>query len=123
MFGFPQLAKLLEEQRDAPALINVLLQDLAAFTGPSWEQEDDVTLVTLHRSLGYGRSEIATQSTTRAEEMMKPPHLEPSSRPSTMLVQDKDHSSERKRLISPHLQNQCFKACVYSASTCSLASR
>ena len=53
MFGFPRLAKLLEEQRDAPALINALLQDLADFTGPAWEQEDDVTLVTLQRSPGY----------------------------------------------------------------------
>jgi serine phosphatase RsbU (regulator of sigma subunit) len=50
MFGFPRLAKLLEEQRDAPSLIEVLLQDLTAFTGPAWEQEDDVTLLTLQRS-------------------------------------------------------------------------
>ena len=50
MFGFPRLAKLLEEQRDASSLIEVLLQDLAAFTGPAWEQEDDVTLLTLQRS-------------------------------------------------------------------------
>ena len=57
MFGFPQLAKLLQEQRDAPSLIDMLVQRLAVFTGPNWEQEDDVTLVTLQRSPGFGGSE------------------------------------------------------------------
>ena len=50
MFGFPQVAKLLQEQRDAPSLIDMLVQRLTVFTGPNWEQEDDVTLVTLQRS-------------------------------------------------------------------------
>lgn len=49
MFGFPRLVNLLAEPRDASSLIDVLLAQLAEFTGPSWEQEDDVTLVTLHR--------------------------------------------------------------------------
>lgn len=56
MFGFPRLAELLQEQRDAPSLIEVLLQDLTAFTGPAWEQEDDVTLLTLQRSMGCSTS-------------------------------------------------------------------
>jgi serine phosphatase RsbU (regulator of sigma subunit) len=30
-------------------LIKYLLEKLARFTGPDWEQEDDVTFVTLHR--------------------------------------------------------------------------
>jgi anti-sigma regulatory factor (Ser/Thr protein kinase) len=68
MFSFPRLAKLLQEQRDNQDLIELLLHQLADFTGPAWEQEDDVTLVTLQRSMGYGRSEIATRSLTRAEE-------------------------------------------------------
>jgi serine phosphatase RsbU (regulator of sigma subunit) len=68
MFSFPRLVKLLEEQREDPDLIELLLRQLAEFTGPGWEQEDDVTLVTLQRSLGYGRSEIATRSLTRVEE-------------------------------------------------------
>lgn len=71
MFGFPRLVKLLEEQRNDPNLIDVLLRQLVEFTGPGWEQEDDVTLVTLQRSIGYGRSEIATRSLTRAEETME----------------------------------------------------
>ena len=52
MFGFPRLQKLLEEQGDAASLIETLLDELHRFTGEGWEQEDDVTLVTLQRSRG-----------------------------------------------------------------------
>jgi serine phosphatase RsbU (regulator of sigma subunit) len=49
MFGFPRLRRLVEAHAGDAPLIEVLLTELAAFTGPAWEQEDDVTLVTLHR--------------------------------------------------------------------------
>jgi serine phosphatase RsbU (regulator of sigma subunit)/anti-sigma regulatory factor (Ser/Thr protein kinase) len=49
MFGFPHLAKLLEEVPDHTPIIDFLLAELASFTGTDWEQEDDVTLVTLQR--------------------------------------------------------------------------
>jgi serine phosphatase RsbU (regulator of sigma subunit) len=68
MFSFPRLVNLLEEQREEPDLIELLLHQLEEFTGPGWEQEDDVTLVTLQRSMGYGRSEVATRSLMQAEE-------------------------------------------------------
>lgn len=51
MFGFPRLRKLLEERVAAVSLIDVLLSELKRFTGEGWEQEDDVTLVTLQRAL------------------------------------------------------------------------
>jgi sigma-B regulation protein RsbU (phosphoserine phosphatase) len=48
MFGFPRLQKLLEEQDvDEASLIDILLGELKRFTGEAWEQEDDLTLVTL----------------------------------------------------------------------------
>ena len=47
---------------------DVVLEDLAEFTGPGWEQEDDITMVTLQRSKGYGVSEIANRSVSPAEE-------------------------------------------------------
>lgn len=52
MFGFPRLRELLAEQsqlgdRSGEASIQLLKGKLAEFTGPTWEQEDDVTLVTL----------------------------------------------------------------------------
>lgn len=49
MFGFPRLQRLLGTQMDADGLKAFLLTQLADFTGPAWEQEDDVTLVTLQR--------------------------------------------------------------------------
>ncbi len=49
MFGFPRLQKLLEAHVDEASLIDVLLGELKRFTGDGWEQEDDVTLVTLQR--------------------------------------------------------------------------
>jgi serine phosphatase RsbU (regulator of sigma subunit) len=49
MFGFPRLAALLESDVGEPGTIEALLGELATFTGTGWEQEDDVTLVTLWR--------------------------------------------------------------------------
>nr|HET6903018.1 SpoIIE family protein phosphatase [Ktedonobacteraceae bacterium] len=49
MFGFPHLARLLEEKGHGIPAIDYLLAELAIFTGEGWEQEDDVTLVTLRR--------------------------------------------------------------------------
>src|SRR5829696_7016498 len=51
MFGFPRLQGLVGTHRsDGPAMVNFLLSELARFTGEEWEQEDDITLVTLDRS-------------------------------------------------------------------------
>lgn len=49
MFGFPRLQKLLAEHTNGTPLIDILLGDLKSFTGEEWEQEDDVTLVSLQR--------------------------------------------------------------------------
>jgi serine phosphatase RsbU (regulator of sigma subunit) len=51
MFGFPRLKALVAKHGDEEgALGNVLLQELYSFVGDSWEQEDDITLLTLRRS-------------------------------------------------------------------------
>jgi serine phosphatase RsbU (regulator of sigma subunit)/anti-sigma regulatory factor (Ser/Thr protein kinase) len=47
MFGFPRLKELLISSEAENGLIVRLLDALAQFTGPGWEQEDDVTFVTL----------------------------------------------------------------------------
>ena len=49
MFGFPRLRQLLVTPACGDELIQCMLQELNAFTGPDWEQEDDVTFVTLER--------------------------------------------------------------------------
>jgi serine phosphatase RsbU (regulator of sigma subunit)/anti-sigma regulatory factor (Ser/Thr protein kinase) len=47
MFGFPRVAALTGEVAGGEALIDRLLKELSEFTGAGWEQEDDITLVTL----------------------------------------------------------------------------
>jgi serine phosphatase RsbU (regulator of sigma subunit)/anti-sigma regulatory factor (Ser/Thr protein kinase) len=50
MFGFPRLKELVARHPGGGELIDLLLAELDAFTGPDWEQEDDVTLVVLRRA-------------------------------------------------------------------------
>jgi len=50
MFGFPRLQTLLAEHSDGASLIDFLLTELQCFTGEGWEQEDDMTLLTLQRT-------------------------------------------------------------------------
>jgi serine phosphatase RsbU (regulator of sigma subunit) len=50
MFGGARLAALAARQLDGAALIGLLLDELHGFTGPDWEQEDDITLVVLERA-------------------------------------------------------------------------
>ncbi|HEX7733697.1 MAG TPA: PP2C family protein-serine/threonine phosphatase [Ktedonobacteraceae bacterium] len=49
MFGFPRLQALLSAPAREPALLDFVLAQLYGFTGEKWEQEDDVTLLTLQR--------------------------------------------------------------------------
>jgi serine phosphatase RsbU (regulator of sigma subunit) len=52
MFGFPRLRSLIAAHGagSGDELVDFLLAELARFTGEGWEQEDDITLVTLQRS-------------------------------------------------------------------------
>ena len=52
MFGFPRMRDLVGRYPGGQALIDELLTDLSRFTGSGWEQEDDITLVTLVRAAG-----------------------------------------------------------------------
>jgi serine phosphatase RsbU (regulator of sigma subunit) len=48
MFGLARLQRLIAiHSRSGAALIHCLLTELTHFTGAQWEQEDDITLVTL----------------------------------------------------------------------------
>jgi hypothetical protein len=49
MFGFPHLREMVGDQPPGCNVIQALMQALAEFTGPNWEQEDDVTLLTIER--------------------------------------------------------------------------
>jgi serine phosphatase RsbU (regulator of sigma subunit)/predicted ester cyclase len=50
MFGFPRLRELVAEHGEKRSLGDFLLEKLYTFTGEGWEQEDDITLLTLRRS-------------------------------------------------------------------------
>ena len=50
MFGFPRLSVLISEHGKQRSLVDSLLEELYSFVGESWEQEDDITLLTLRRS-------------------------------------------------------------------------
>jgi len=50
MFGFPRLRALIAGHGEARSLGDFLLEELYSFVGEGWEQEDDITLLTLRRS-------------------------------------------------------------------------
>jgi hypothetical protein len=50
MFGFPRVRALVAESGKERTLGDVLLEELYSFMGEGWEQEDDITLLTLRRS-------------------------------------------------------------------------
>ncbi len=53
MFGFPRLRRMVAEHAEGGSLVDFLMDELRSFTGgEGWEQEDDITLVTLQRSAG-----------------------------------------------------------------------
>jgi len=50
MFGFPRLQALVAKHGEERSVGDFLLEELYSFTGAGWEQEDDITLLTLRRS-------------------------------------------------------------------------
>ena len=50
MFGFPRLRALVAEHAEKRSLGESLLEELYSFVGDGWDQEDDITLLTLRRS-------------------------------------------------------------------------
>ena len=49
MFGFPRLRALIAQHAEERSLRDFLMRELHSFTGEEWEQEDDITLVTLQK--------------------------------------------------------------------------
>jgi serine phosphatase RsbU (regulator of sigma subunit) len=50
MFGFPRLRALVADHGKERSLGDFLLEELYSFVEEGWEQEDDITLLTLRRS-------------------------------------------------------------------------
>ena len=54
MFGFPRLRALVAEHAEKRSLGESLLEELYSFVGDGWDQEDDITLLTVERSARRG---------------------------------------------------------------------
>jgi serine phosphatase RsbU (regulator of sigma subunit)/ketosteroid isomerase-like protein len=50
MFGFPRLRGLVAKHDEQRSLGDLLMEELHSFVGAGWEQEDDITLLTLRRA-------------------------------------------------------------------------
>jgi anti-sigma regulatory factor (Ser/Thr protein kinase) len=51
MFGTPRIRELLAHTPEDETLIDYMFKELNQYTGPGWEQEDDVTFVTIERQV------------------------------------------------------------------------
>jgi predicted ester cyclase len=56
MFGFPRLRELVAKHGEVGPLGGFCLEKLYSFVGEGWEQEDDITLLTLRRSPSLSRT-------------------------------------------------------------------
>jgi len=54
MFGFPRLRALVAEFGEEPSPGDFLMEELYSFVGEGWDQEDDITLLTLRRYASLG---------------------------------------------------------------------
>ncbi|HEX4743508.1 MAG TPA: ATP-binding protein, partial [Candidatus Limnocylindria bacterium] len=61
MFGFPRMRHLMAAHTEGQKLIDGLLDALHRFTGPGWEQEDDITLVTVVRAQDIRASDLLAE--------------------------------------------------------------
>jgi serine phosphatase RsbU (regulator of sigma subunit)/anti-sigma regulatory factor (Ser/Thr protein kinase) len=67
MFGFPRLKDTMAGAPPGQELIDRVLAELDAFTGPDAEQEDDITMVTLQRSIGGDHAAAAANGRVLAD--------------------------------------------------------
>ena len=58
MYGFPRVVEVVGGLDRGGELLDRVLTDLHRFTGPDWEQEDDITFVTIRRSASARGDEV-----------------------------------------------------------------
>ncbi len=68
MFGFPRVSALVANGAVGAELIDLCLTELREFTGPDYEQEDDITLVSLQRSPAARHGDPADQPALAGSE-------------------------------------------------------
>ncbi len=67
MFGFPRLKETVARAPGGQKMIDRVLSEVEAFTGPDAEQEDDITMVALERSMGAAQISGAQNGRVLAE--------------------------------------------------------
>jgi serine phosphatase RsbU (regulator of sigma subunit)/anti-sigma regulatory factor (Ser/Thr protein kinase) len=70
MFGFPRLRELMATELPGSELLDHLLDELHGFVGKGWDQEDDITLVALQRTGGYGTSEVVETASEAGDRVL-----------------------------------------------------
>jgi serine phosphatase RsbU (regulator of sigma subunit)/anti-sigma regulatory factor (Ser/Thr protein kinase) len=72
IFGFPKVKEIMAEEHNSSGLIEILLDELGNFTGEGYEQEDDITLLTIEHSVSSKPAstgvEVIQDSTGKEEE-------------------------------------------------------
>lgn len=63
MFGFPRMQTLMRDYPGEPDLVSYSLQVLQDFTGASWEQEDDVTMMILAHEGAIPQTDVPAANT------------------------------------------------------------
>jgi hypothetical protein len=77
MFGFPRLRTLVAEHGEKRSLQEALLEDLYSFVGKGWEQEDDITLVTLRHTAASRCTSENSPFQRLSDKSDKPPSWPP----------------------------------------------
>ncbi len=76
MFGCPRIIEVVQHHDDDEDMRDEVLSALHRFTGPDWEQEDDITMVTLERALheaaDFARSDRADIAVSTQTEFTLP---------------------------------------------------
>ena len=72
MFGFPRLKELVGGTERGGALIERLMQSLADFTGPGYEQEDDITLLVVECDAPIAAGGPATETLAEFDILSQP---------------------------------------------------
>lgn len=67
MFGCPRIVQIIETIGRAEDLRDKILEELGRFTGSAWEQEDDITMVTLDRT-AHAEAEFEHPASVSADD-------------------------------------------------------
>ena len=72
MFGFPRLRALVAGHAEKRSFVTLLIAELYSFTEEEWEQEDDITLLTLRRSVPQTKLRGLPRSLTHTDNSPAP---------------------------------------------------